>query len=842
MLRVAYWLNLRQLRRRPLRAVLAVISIAAGASLGVSVVVMTSSVSTTLHDFGRQLAGPAPLRIVGATSNGGIDESVVSAVAGTPGVKTAVPLVQVVTYAGTAEQPHAETIVGLGVDCSVQAIVGRFGCSPAALKALNARGGLAISTSLAARLGKDAMIQTNAEPIPVRAAIRLPTLNEINGGDVAVFGLDQAQHLFSRADRLDVIYVLPDAGADVTALRARLQDSVGDWNGVLTATDPPPAVGVYTSTVLPLFTLLSLFALAVGGMLIFNISSLAMEERRRELALVAALGGTPRVVRAGAGLEGCAVGLLGGLFGVGGGALLARPLTASLSDFTVVVIGVRIPVHLTATAVIAGVLLGAVVGGLAALMATRRVGRLDVVAELSMREETFETQHRRNVRTLAIFAVLCAIGLLVTWIGQRHGALEPWQARVAPLGVLLTTLASMLACGALAAVGAALLARFAHRLPGPLRLGVVNLARQGRRAGVMAVAIGAAVTTAFVIGSTQSAARAAIADSTQSGHQQEVYVSTLDPNNTVNIEAKPTEALAKRLARVPGVARVDRAVFLLSGHDSDGLIGVAASTYPWLNLPLIEGTKDLKSFESGRVLIGAALARKSGARPGSQLLIDTPTGRAPVTVGGIWQDGNLGGKAITMPISLFERLFGNQPPQSLGLIPVPGVTAAELADRVRTLPLARGLIVADPAQFTEEVSASASEQMAPFTAMQRGLLLVAFVAVLSTLLLVGVQRRRELGLLAAVGMEPAQLARMTVAEGLSAGVIGLAFAILGSVLIETAFYLELPIIIGFKDPLRFDFYSYLIWGAVSLVLVAAASLLPAWRNARVPVLESLQYE
>jgi putative ABC transport system permease protein len=841
-LRVAYWLNLRQLRRRPLRAVLAVISIAAGASLGVSVVVMTSSVSTTLHDFGRQLAGPAPLRIVGATSNGGIAGDVVSKVTDTPGVKTAVPLVQVVTYAGTATQPHAETIVGLGVDCRIQAIVGRFGCSPAALKALNARGGAAISADLAARLGKGAVIQTNTEPVPVSTALRLPTLNGINGGDVAVFGLDRAQRLFSRADRLDVIYVLPDAGVDLSALQARLQDSVGDWNGVLTATDPPPAVGVYTSTVVPLFSLLSLFALGVGGMLIFNISSLAMEERRRELALVAALGGTPRVVRAGAVLEGCAVGIVGGLLGVGGGALLAGPLTASVSDFTVVVIGIRIPVHVTATAVIAGVLLGAVVGGLAALTATRRVGRIDVVAELSMREETFETQQRRNVRTVAMFAALCAIGLLMTWIGQRHGALEPWQARIAPLGVLLTTLASMMACGALAAVTAAVLVRFAHRLPGPLRLGVVNLARQGRRAGVMAVAIGAAVTTAFVIGSTQSAAEAAIADSIQNGHQQEVYVSTLEPNNTVNIEAKPTEALAKRLARIPGVARVDRGVFVLSGHDSDGLIGVAASTYPWLNLPLIEGTKDLKSFESGQVLIGAALARKSGARPGSQLLIDTPTGRVPVTVGGIWQDGNLGGKAVTMPMPLFERIFGKQPAQSFGLVPAPGLSATTLAYRIRTLPFAQGLIVEDPAQFTEEVAASANDQMAPFTAMQRGLLLVAFVAVLSTLLLVGVQRRRELGLLAAVGMEPAQLARMTVAEGLSAGVIGLAFAFLGSVLIETAFYLELPIIIGFKDPLRYDFAAFAIWSAVSLVLVVAAALLPAWRNARVPVLESLQYE
>jgi ABC-type lipoprotein release transport system permease subunit len=91
-------------------------------------------------------------------------------------------------------------------------------------------------------------------------------------------------------------------------------------------------------------------------------------------------------------------------------------------------------------------------------------------------------------------------------------------------------------------------------------------------------------------------------------------------------------------------------------------------------------------------------------------------------------------------------------------------------------------------------------------------------------------------------MEPTQIARMTLTEGLSAGVIGLALAFFGSLIIELSFHLVLPIIIGFKDPLRYDFAAFAVWGAVSLALVAAASLFPAWRNARVPVLESLQYE
>ncbi|HVS67833.1 MAG TPA: FtsX-like permease family protein [Mycobacteriales bacterium] len=842
MLRVAYWLNLRQVRRRPLRAALAMISIAAGASLGVSVLVMTASVSAGFHTFGRQLAGPAPLRVVGATSSGGIDDKVLPVVEHTAGVATAVPLVQVVAYAGTPADPRAETVVGLGVDCRVQAVVGNFGCTSAGLGALNKLGGVATSPQLVDRLGTGASIRTDAGPVPLGSALRLPALDAVNHGAVAVFPLHESQHLFGRTHRLDVIYVIPASGVAVDDLRSRLQAAVGSWNGVLTSTEAPPAIGVYTSTILPLFGLLSLFALAVGGMLIFNIMSLAMEERRRELALVAALGGTARVVRLGAAVEGATLGLAGGLVGVGGGVLLAHPLTASLSTFTVLVVGVGIPVHLTAGAVLAGLALGAVVGGAAALMATRRVGRIDIVAELSMREEAFEAQHRGNVMRAALFTVVCGVGTFVCWIAQRNGAINPWQAWVAPIGVLVATIASLLALSALAAVVAAGLVGFAHRLGGPMGLGVANLARQGRRAGVMAISVGAAVTTAFVIGSTQAAATASIERSIETGHTQEVYVSTLPPNNTVNVESKPTEALARQLAAIPGVAHIDRTLFQLTGHDRKNLLAVNAEAYPWFNFSLIQGSKDPADFQAGRVLVGAAVARSRGVRPGSTLLIDTPTGRRPVTVGGIWRDGNLGGQDVTMPMWLYRKLFGNQPAQSFGLIPEPGVDTTTLADRVRAAHLAPGLVVEDPNEFSADVATSVNDQLSAFTAMQRGLLLVAFVAVLSTLLLVGVQRRRELGLLAAVGMEPAQLAKMTLAEGMSAGVIGLALALVGSVIIETGFHLVLPIIIGFKDPLRYDFSSYFIWSAASLLLVAAASLLPAWRNARVPVLESLQYE
>lgn len=99
MLRAVSWLNLRRLRDRPMRFTLAVISVAAGVSLGISVIVLTSSVSDSLRSFGDRIAGPAPLRVVGATARGGLEQSVLGLVERTPGVAAAVPVVEAVTLA-----------------------------------------------------------------------------------------------------------------------------------------------------------------------------------------------------------------------------------------------------------------------------------------------------------------------------------------------------------------------------------------------------------------------------------------------------------------------------------------------------------------------------------------------------------------------------------------------------------------------------------------------------------------------------------------------------------------------------------------------------------------------
>ncbi|HEX6394237.1 MAG TPA: ABC transporter permease [Acidimicrobiales bacterium] len=841
MFRAVRWLNLRRLRSHPLRLVLAVVCVAAGVSLGVSVVVLTSSVSSSLRSFGNRLAGPAPLRVVGATSRGGLMESVVNVVQATPGVSGAVPVVEAVTLSD-GDRGRSVTTLVLGVDCRIQALAGNFGCSQPALAAFDNQGRVLISSTLAERLGPNATIRTDLGSSPVVAAPPHSPLDSFNHGNVALLGLPLAQRLFDRPHGLDAIYVLPARGVNLADLSQTLKRNVGNWNGVLKANDPPPGVSVASSSFLPIFTLLGLFALGVGAVLVFNILSLSAEERRTELAIVAALGGTTQTVIGGAMTEGAVIGLAGGLLGCLGGFLLAHPLTDSLSSFTRPYVGVAIGVHMTLGAFVIGCAIGAAVGAIAALMAARRSVRIDVAAELSMRERRNESETRPNLTRGMLFLVVSGLGLLICWIAQRQGALQPWQASVAPIGVLIAIVGYLVASGSFAAVVARFGAGLLRRWNGTLSLGAANLARDPRRCGVMAVAVGAAVATAFVISSTHQAADQAITHGLTTGHAQEVAVSTVGTNNTFNLDAKPPPSLVAELSKVPGTASIDRAFFELSGHNADDLVGVSAYDHPWLNAPLILGTRSLGAFQGGQVLVGPALARKRHLRPGSNLVLDTPTGLASVIVGGVWEDGNVNGNTVTVPLWLFQRLYGDQPPQSVGLIPIAGVTPVQLAQNVREAHLASDLIVDTPHQLARSISKGVGQQLTAFDSIQRSLTIVAFVAVLSTMLLVGVQRRRELGLFAAVGMEPNQLASMTLAEGAGAGLIGIALSVGGAVISAIGFYWILPIIIGFKDPLIFDFATLVIWGPIALLLVTVASLLPAWRNAHVPVVEALHYE
>lgn len=878
MRRLVRLLALRHLRRHPLRAALAAVGVAAGTALAVTVLVVQSSVATSVEDFGRALAGPTEFRVVGAVRRGGLDPSVVDAVAATDGVAAAIPLVQGVTIvdrpgtsdAGTADVADVadgdgddeEPVVVLGIDCRVEALVGAFGCSDGLLSSLGAGGATAddagaadtpVPLMLGPGVDRRGVLRTHVGPVPLAGA---PTsdlvaasglaagddLAALAGGDVVVFHLPDAQELFGRGDRLDVAYVRAEDGTDLATLRRDLDAAVGDRGAVLTASDGPPEIAVVLAGVLPMFTLLAVFALGTGGMLVFNTASLSVEERRRDLAVVGALGGTSSVVAVTTLVEAAVVGALGGALGAAGGLVVAGPIVASLSGYTQRVAGIPLAVHVGAGPMALGLVLGTVVSVLAAAVPFRRAVRADAAAELSGRGLRAEARPRRALRRSAAWGAVALAGLVAMWFGNRGGGLDPWQVPAGGLGFAATAIGTVLCGAGIAAVVVRPLGRLVRGLAAE-HLAVANLVRDPARTGIMAAAVGAAVTTAFVTAGYANGVRVAIRDDVLP-NLDGLSVAAVDAGANVNLDTGIDPEVIAGLEALPAVERVDRGASVLAGARARDTVAVVAYQDLWFTSEddALRGSYDVDRFLSGEAILNSTIARDEGLRPGDRVSLPTPDGTVEVPVMAVASGGGANGRTVQVPWELHRELYGPQPARSVNVVPRPGVSNADLVDAIEAAGLDDTVTIRTPADVVAQASDNAEGQLAPFRTLQQGLLAVSFVAVLSTLLLVGVQRRQEFGLLGALGMEPATLARMVVAEAAAVALVAIALGVVGGLVLLEAITLVGPLLIGYATPFAPSWPPYASAALIALTVTVLASLWPATRAARTDPIAALRDE
>jgi ABC-type antimicrobial peptide transport system permease subunit len=174
--------------------------------------------------------------------------------------------------------------------------------------------------------------------------------------------------------------------------------------------------------------------------------------------------------------------------------------------------------------------------------------------------------------------------------------------------------------------------------------------------------------------------------------------------------------------------------------------------------------------------------------------------------------------------------------------PSKGVSASTLARRILAAKIDPDLHALSPGALTRELSAELASQVALFSMLQAILLFVALVATLSTLLLVGVQRRRELGILGAVGFGPRGLALMTLSEAAVMGVLGSTLGVVASVWIYQALRNVSLASIGTTAPFAFDVRTAVVATALGIGVVAAGGVLPAWRTSRLEITDAIREE
>lgn len=885
-------LHLRRLWAHRLRTGLAIVAVAAGTSLAVGVAVVLSSADASLAAFGRSIAGPAPLRVVGATAAGGLPPAAVQAAAATPGVVAAVPVVQASSVVGVGHQGRADVVV-LGAGCDAARLLHLAGCTAGTAGPSS----LFVSASLVAAVGHSAWLQTDQGVVPLAHAVPLAGLDQVASGDVILTGLARAQAMFDRGDRSDVAYLRLQPGTDAAAVARRVAGRVGPAYGVLRQDQPPPALGLATAVFVPLLVLVAVIAAAIAAVLVYDVVALSLEERRRQQAVVAALGAPPWLLAAGPAAEAGAIGVVGGLLGVAGGAAVAGPVLAPLSLFTESLFGTGLSVHVTGGDVALGAAMGLAVGLLAAVRPVRRLQRLDVAGELAGRRRRTEASAGAAWWRVSAGVAAALAGAGLAYAGSRHGALARWQLPAALAGFVLAVAGAAVVVGAGAVLPLAAAARRGgeprrrtaeppgpgthagpiprasagsrrratsagsgqraagagrtrratsagssgrRSLPVAVRLGLATAAREPARVGIMAVAVAAAVGVGTVTGGYAAGLSAHVGAGSTGGRA--VVVSTVAGTTGDNADAHVPAAVLALLAAQPDVASVSRSVSVLSGGTAAHLVLVSAADSPAGGPPLVAGSARPGPFRRGAVMVGAGLARARGLRPGGIVRVDTPTGVRVLSVEGVWNDGAVGGDTVTMTLAELQRLFGPQLPLGVEVLPAHGIAGATVLRHLRALPLPPDVTVQLVGSYRRQQASQLTAQLAPFWTLERALLVVAFVGVLATLLLAGVGRRREVALLGAVGMAPGGVASLVVSEAVTVALVGAAGGVALGTAVLGVLLMVAPLQVGFTVPFRFDAVVLGSVVPVALVLSAAAAVLPAWRAARAAPVDGLRQD
>jgi len=236
------------------------------------------------------------------------------------------------------------------------------------------------------------------------------------------------------------------------------------------------------------------------------------------------------------------------------------------------------------------------------------------------------------------------------------------------------------------------------------------------------------------------------------------------------------------------------------------------------------------------------LARILHLQPGQSFTIPGRNGPVALVVGGIWASPDTLGRSITMSQDVFESIVGPRPADWVFAVPQPGIPPSQLADSIRAAHLAANAKVFDPEGLVTELSHDFEGFVAPFNLLARGLLVVAFIATASTLLLAGVKRRAEHGLLAAVGMPPGDLGRMVLVEAGLFGILGTLCGLVAGLLSLAAFCLASASLTGLYIPFNVSLVPLLTSGGVATVCVLAGAALPAWRTSKLDPVVALRYE
>jgi putative ABC transport system permease protein len=672
------------------------------------------------------------------------------------------------------------------------------------------------------------------------------------GAGVALLIPSQAQRIADEPGGWDELAVAATPSVSAKTLRARIRAVLPATLDVRTAAQQAATqTSNLESDLSFLRTFLLVFAyvaLFVGAFIIFNTFSITVAQRTREFGLLRTLGATRGQIVRSVVAEGAMLGLAGSAVGLLAGIGLAPALDQLFKAF-----GANLPDNGTVLefrTIWVSLLAGTAVTLLAGLPPALRAARVTPIA--AMREGVPLERKSRSVRrrrTALVILLTVLVVRVVLAAGSGTGIVTILIIVAIGLSLRVPQIRARIKAGfsGLVVLVARLLARPLHWRGITGRLAGDNTIRHPGRTAVTAAALMIGVTLVSFVSIFAAGLKASINKDVDYSFTGSLVV--LDPNSAGNVGIPATIPTAIR--RLPGIKNVTEVAYT-EGKVIAGANKAALGTQP---ITAIEpagfstvyrlqwnrgSNTTLASLGSRGTILNKAYVSGTNLAVGKTLTVQTPSGRRiNLIVRGIASDktGLLGSMAISL--SLARSAF-SQRSDGIDLVGYkPGARNSQIQPVVNRILKAR--FPQAESQTAAQYEASQAKKVDTLLTLIYVLLalsvIISLFGIVNTLVLSIFERRRELGMLRAIGTSRRQVRQMiryeSVITALIGGVLGIVFGIAIAAILTAATLSGSGFV--FSIPVGTLVVLFLLAGVAGLV----AAAWPARRAARVDILEAL---
>lgn len=652
--------------------------------------------------------------------------------------------------------------------------------------------------------------------------VRFGTLDTPGALSLVLFDDVTAQAVLNRAGQVDAIAVTARHGVSPDTLVARLAPVVGDSNEVISGSqltkEHQDQIGKGISQFGAFLTIFALIALFVGAFIINNTFSIIVSQRTKEMALLRAVGASGRQVRSAVLAEAAVTGLAASAVGLVAGIGVARGIQALLSA-----LGVDLPLDtlvITTATVTISIVVGFVITVVSAVMPARRASKVAPIAALRDVAQDRSAVSRRRLVTGTAATALAVTTLLV--------GLNATNAKIVGAGAVALFLAVSVLGPVLARPVAAVLGSPIARLRGTA--GVIarqNAMRNPKRTARTAASlmIGVALVSFLTIFA------ASVKSSGAGAFRHDFRGTVVVDSGAIDSNSGLSPELAANLKAQHGVQTIaeQRTTAVEINGQPEFLSAYDTTTIATMfDLGHIQG--DLGHLGADGIAVKAETG-PDAVKLGDTRTITFPTGTATFTVRATYdhQAAFFGNQFVSLsafearlPVTIDSRIYVN-------------ADDLEVVDRAAAIyPTAKVLTTE---AFITQQNGNIDIILKLMYALLGLAVLIALLGIANTLALSIHERKRELGLLRAVGMSRAQVRASVRWES---AIIALFGAFLG---LAVGTFLGWAMVHAIAtqsiDRLVIPVGSLVTVAAIAAIAGVGAALMPARRAARTDILGAI---